>query len=188
MTKHLKMENEEKETLAPKPEEEKTSENQTEEGTSKETPEKTGEQSKELQSALAQKEHFRDKAEKLEKQVQEQSQDKAKEIAPAGTSPMEVVKLAKALEGYNQNEVEYITRNAKDSSIGAIIEATNDEWVKTAIAGTREKVEKEKSIPEPSSPSSAEGVKTSQDIENMSKEDHKKYEEQMLKRQKGIGI
>ena len=60
--------------------------------------------------------------------------------------------------------------------------------VKTAITGTREKVEKEKSIPEPSSPSSAEGVKTSQDIENMSKEDHKKYEEQFLKRQKGTGI
>jgi len=107
------------------------------------------EQSKELQSALAQKEHFREKFETSQKELEELKKNPNVKL-PASQNPMEVVKLAKALEGYNEEEVEFITRNASDDSIGGVIEATKDEWVKTAIQAKREKVVKEKQIPEPS--------------------------------------
>jgi len=67
-------------------------------------------------------------------------------------NPMEVVKLAKALEGYSEEEVDFITRNATDKSINGVISASKDEWVKTAIDARREKVVQEKKIPGSTSP------------------------------------
>jgi len=66
---------------------------------------------------------------------------------PSPTNPMEVVKLAKALEGYNEDEVDFIVRNASDKSVSGIIDATKDEWVETAIGAKRLKVEGEKKLP-----------------------------------------
>jgi len=104
--------------------------------------EKPETQSKELQSAIAQKEHFRTKYEEAKK---------ASPNIPGGSNPMEVVKLAKALEGYSEDEVSFITKNASDASIDSVIDATKDEWVQSAIHARREKVAKEKAIPSPSS-------------------------------------
>jgi len=104
------------------------------------------EQSKELQSALAQKEHFRKKYEESQKEL-------AKPNTPVDTldgNPMEVVHLAKALEAYTEDEVEFITRNASKKSIQGIIDASKDDWVKTAIQAKREKVVKENQKLEPS--------------------------------------
>jgi hypothetical protein len=113
-------------------------------------PEKTEETSKELQSALAQKEHFRKKYEKAKTELE----SKPTVNLPPSQNPMEVVKLAKALEGYNNDEIEFITKNASDNSINGVIEATKNEWVQSAIQARREKVAKEQAIPGPSGPSS----------------------------------
>jgi len=154
---------EEEETETP---EEKTEE-ETEAPEETSEPEKT-EQSKDLQSALAQKEHFRKKYEEsLSKMEKLGKSKKVSPDMPAPNNPMEVVKLAKALEGYNEDEVDFIVRNAPDKSIDGIITATKDEWVETAIKAKREKVESTKKTPAPSSPSSVLGGKTEEELEKM---------------------
>ena len=166
--------------------ENKTPKNETEIDTSKnlepETPETpkgdNPTETKELQSALAQKEHYRTKLEKAETELNKLKESPEVKL-PGSQNPMEVVKLAKALEGFNEDEVEFITRNASDTSIGGIIGATKDEWVKTAIDAKREKVEIENQIPEPTtkqtiSKKAIEDI-TADDLEKMSIEDKEKY-------------
>ena len=130
-----------------------------------------------MQSALAQKEHFRKKYEESQKEL-----GKPKPTTPEDTltgNPMEVVHLAKALGDYTEDEVEFITRNAPEKSIQGIIDASKDDWVKTAILARREKVDKEKSIPLPSTKQSLSKKPidkiTPADISLMSKEEKTDY-------------
>jgi len=156
----------------------------------KETPEKTeepekaepekAEESKEIdvKSLLAQKEHFREKYQKAKAEL-----DKLKSSGvQAPVDPLEVVKLAKALEGYNEEEIEFITRVAPEKSPDGILKALQDEWVKTAIEAKREKVAKEKKVPESSSPASKTGEITP---EEAAKDDQKWFD--YLQKQKGKG-
>jgi hypothetical protein len=109
-------------------------------------------ESKKLQTALAQKEHYREKNEKNERRLRE-LEGKAKEssqIETSNSSPMEIVRLAKALGDFSDEEIEFITRNSEDKTPEGIINASKDEWVKTAIEAKREKVEKESKNLEPS--------------------------------------
>ncbi len=115
------------------------------------------------------KNYYREKAEKLEKQLSE------KKIG--GTNPMEVVKLAKALEGFSEEEVDFITQNAKGDKIDDIIKATKDEWVKDAIDARRKKTADTKKIPGSSSPDFGRPSKTAQDIAKMSKDEFRTYAE-----------
>ena len=134
--------------------------------------EKTAEEkSKELASALPQKEHFRTKYEETEK-VRKELEEKLKALSgnPPNAipqDPIQVVKLAKALDGYSEEESELVLQFAKDKTPEAIIEATKNEWVQTAIQAKREKVAKEKQIPSPSSPS---GYTPPEDAEKAVKE------------------
>ncbi len=144
------------------------------------------EKSKDLQSALAQKEHFREKAEKAESKVKELETKLGAGVVKPTEDPMVIVRLAKALEGYDEAEADFILRNAKDSSPKEIIAASQDDWVKTAINAKREKVEKDKKVPSPSSPSAIFGDKSFDDVKGMSREEHKKWaEEQAQKSQSG---
>lgn len=129
-------------------------------------------------SLQAQKEHYRKKYEdalgKLDKyEKSSKSSDKAE--LPQTTSPMDTVKLAKALEGHSEDEIDFIVRNSSGNSPQDIVEASKDEWVKTAIEAKRKKAEEENKTPEPSSPSSAVKDKTSEDIEKMSDADYNKW-------------
>lgn len=139
-----------------------------------ETPEK----SKELQSALAQKEHFREKFEKAQKELDELKKKPNIEL-PQAQNPMEVVRLAKALEGYNEKEIGFISRNATDKSIDGIIQATKDEWVKAGVQAMRDKVEKENQKLEPStkiSPSEKPIEKiTEEDLRGMTVKQKEEY-------------
>jgi len=132
------------------------------------------EQSKELQSALAQKEHFRKKYEEAQDELK-----KPRNSTFTGQNPMEVVKLTKALEGYSEEEVEFITRNASDKSIEGIVGASKDDWVKTAIQARREKVAKESKTLEPSTKQSLveKSVEdtTNQDLRDMSVKEKEEF-------------
>lgn len=146
---------------------------------------KEPEQSKEFQSALAQKEFQREKREKAEARVKE-LEEKLQKVGQ-GTSvpvnPLEVVKLGKALSDYNEDETEFIIRNATDKSPDGIIKASQDDWVKTAIQAKREKVEKSKKIPEPSNVSSGEGFSEEIDIRGAAKlpdSEYKKLREKLI--------
>ena len=158
--------------------------------------EKTAEKSKELQSALAQKEHFREKAEKFEARVKE-LEEKANPNEPFSKgetpqSPLDIVKLGKALNKYDETEVDFIIRNAQDKSPEGIIKASQDEWVKDAIQARREKVAKEQKIPAPSAPS---GTASSIDVTKIVKEGERSIAESVAKkvaeleaRERGGGI
>ncbi len=92
-----------------------------------------------------------------------------------GTNPMEVVKLAKALEGFSEDEVDFITRNSGSAKIDDIIKATKDEWVKDAIDARRKKASDSKKIPGSTSPDFSSPSKNYRDIAKMSKEDFREY-------------
>lgn len=145
-----------------------------------ETPENETEKSeegksKDLQSALAQKEHFRGKFQTSQEELKrlqekisaftEKQQSEGKAELPKGanilgsTNPLELVRLNKALEGYSEEEVEFIIRNAPEKTIDGVINATKDEWVRTAVGAKREKAEKDKKVPSPTDRSPVVGGK-----------------------------
>jgi hypothetical protein len=103
-----------------------------------------------------------------------------------GTNPMEVVKLAKALEGYSEDEVDFITRNSKSAKIDDIIAVTKDEWVQDAIAARRKKVADSKKVPGSSSSDFASNVKSPKEIAEMKPEERAEYEEMLNRESTGI--
>jgi len=149
-------------------------------------PEKVG-QFKDLQSAIAQKEHFRAKAEKAE------AEKKALEERLKGYStkvtgdPLEAVRLGKALAQNSEEETDAIITYAKGKfntltpTPEQIIQASKDEWVTTAITARRVKVEGENKTPEPSSPSSIISGKTSDDIGKMDSREFGKFAKDAFK-------
>jgi len=158
--------------------EEGTVETPTEEGTDK-TPEeaKTSEKtqteaeglSKEQKSKLeafdriyAEKKSLEEKVKVLEEEMEKikpsskaeegkQNEEEVEEWS-APTDPIEIVRLGKVLNGYSEEEIEFIMRNAPTRDVEGIIGATKDPWVQAAIKAQREKVAKENKTPEPSSP------------------------------------
>ena len=143
-----------------------------------------------LSKAIGQKIKYRQQATQPPK---EEKKELPKE-EPKGTQqtdPKVYVKLSKALGEFNEDEIDFIYQFAKDSSPEAIIEASKDEWVKTAITAKREKVAKEKQIPEPGNLPGAETIKglTQEEI-TKDPEAHKKAWEKMMKEGKiqGTGV
>jgi hypothetical protein len=135
--------------------------------------EKPEEKSKDLQSALAQKDHYRTKLEKSEAE-KKSLEDKLKGFSSQTTGdPMESVALGKALADVSLEEAETIITYAKGKfnnlkpTPEQIIQASKDPWVIDAIKTQREKVKAENKTPAPSSPSSTIRGKTSEDIAKM---------------------
>lgn len=147
-TKVLKMnmENEIEEKETPE-------ENQKENQSPKTDTEKTEDKSKELLSALAQKDHFREKAEKAEAKAKELEEklSKASPGVQAPVDPLKLVEFAKAVDGFSAEEIGFAAKNAKDRTPEAIMEALKDPWVNDAIQARRDKVDKEKKALEPES-------------------------------------
>lgn len=165
---------------------------QVKENTETPTP-KEGENDNILKTALAQKEHFKEKAQKLEAQLKE-VQGKIPQGTQVGQDPRDVVKLAKALEGFSEEETEFIYRNAKGGDISNIIEASKDDWVKTAIEAKREKLQKDNKIPSPSNPmGSGFQEKGFLEIKDMTDEQFNAYQKELIerantKRSGGMGL
>jgi hypothetical protein len=103
---------------------------------------------KDKQTLSAQKEHFKEKFEK----IAPREEKKEIPIPTTNLSPLEIVNLAKTLNNFSADEVEFIVKVAKSNNPADIIAASKDEWVNTAITSRREKTEKENKIPSSSSP------------------------------------
>lgn len=117
-----------------------------------ETPTEKTDKSKELLSALAQKEHFRTKTEALETKVKELEGKLSQPIHTEKSvfaDPLQAVKLGKALQDYSEEELGVIMDVAKSTTPEAILEAANKQWVRDAIQSKREKVALEKRALEP---------------------------------------
>jgi len=150
-------------------------------------PEKTEEKSKDLQSALAQKDHYRTKLEKAEAD-KKALEEKLKGFSSQATGdPMEAVRLGKALAEHSEEEADIIITYAKGKfnnlkpTPEQIIQASKDEWVKAAISAQREKVRSENKTPAPSSPSPIIGGKTAEDISKMSTAEFSKMAREQMK-------
>lgn len=143
----------------------------------------------EIQKRDAQIAHWRDKAKKAEetlKTFKPKSENVEEWKAPS--DPLEVVKLGKVLKDYDEQETEFIIKNAPTRDIEGIIKAEKDEMVQFAIKSRREKVAKENKVPSPSSTPGGFIEKSPEDIEKMTDEEHKKYWKEQQERQKSEGI
>ena len=58
-----------------------------------------------------------------------------------------MVRLGRVLKDYNEDETEFIIRNAPTKDIDWITKAEKDPWVQSAIKSQRDKVANEKKIP-----------------------------------------
>jgi len=103
-----------------------------------------------------------------------------------GTNPMEVVKLAKSLEGYNEDEVAFISRNSKSGKIDDIIATTKDEWVQDAIAARRKKLADLKKVPGSTGSDFASNEKSVSEIQAMTPEQAQAYEDELNRESTGI--
>jgi len=140
--------------------------------------EKTAEEkSKELKSALAQKEHFRTKAEKAEADRAALEEKLKGNIEVKNLNPLEVVKLGKSLANYNEQETEYVIERAKgkfntlEPTPAQIIEASKDEMTQLTITAMREKVKKDKTPP----PSGKQDVTKGKTLKEMTLEEKNKF-------------
>lgn len=147
----------------------------------------------EIQKRDAQIAHWREKATKFEAEIKtlkpQPEPTKPNDNVPTSVSPMEAVKLGKALQSYSEDETNFIIRYANSDKPEDIIKAATDPWVQEAITSRREKVAKEKQIPSPSSPGGiAQGEKSPQEIAKMTREEHIAYEKEMQLKAQGQGI
>lgn len=136
------------------PEEEKPTEENQEatEGAPETSEAEKPETSNELKSALAQKDHFREKAEKAESERAKAIEDlKRAQKASGGESSMDVedfIDINTALDGLDPKEKEYLVQQHKMSG-KALSEIRDDENFKLWQSAYRQKVEKNKTL-EPS--------------------------------------
>lgn len=166
-------------------EERETLSNQEEETAPQGVQEEKPDKDKEFQTLEAQKRHWREKAEKLEKQLSQQT--------TGGTDPMEAVRLGKALADLTPEETDEAVIRAKGRfntlkpTPDQIIKAIQDEQFKLSIEAGRKKLADSKKIPGSSSPDFARPTKNYQDIAKMSKEQFRDYAQKQEQRG-GTGI
>ena len=96
--------------------------------------------------------------------------------------------LEKTLKDYDEQETEFIIKNAPTKDIDGIIKAEKDEMVQFAIKSRRDKVAKEQKVPSPSGSSGGFSEKSASELEKMSRDDHKKYWKEQQERQASEGI
>ena len=155
------------------------------------------EKSKELQSAIAQKEHFKKKFEDSQKTIEELRRDPKFSNQVSSMDTMQAVRLSKALQGFSEEETDFILRNTPGKTPEEIIKASQDEWVKDAIQARRAKAAAQNKVPSPGSSSPfANTVKSPQDVnamlEGKSKEEQSRlmqeYEAKVVKEMRAKGI
>jgi len=141
---------EEVEDTSKKPQEGDTSQKTEVGGSESESSQK---EDKEKQSLYAQKEHYRNKVKKLEEEIEKLKEEKGVDKEPTSEGEDNIVDLVKriqVLKDFSPEELEIIHRNARGAGI-SLEEAAQLDDVKMAIEARREKVAKEKKVPEPSS-------------------------------------
>lgn len=150
------------------------------------------EKSKELQSALAQKEHFRDKAEKAEKELESLKKEKPSESAPTEEKDEWKSKVEFLLQNqekkYSETEFDHISVVATQKGIG-LDEAAKQ--VDSYIQFERDKVETAKKVPGSTAPGAPVHQKSWKDIQKFGidakgKAEFRDYVEKMEKESTGM--
>lgn len=131
--------------------------------------EKTEQKSKELQSALAQKDHFREKFEKAEQEriaLEKALNDNSKNVGKAALDVEDYIDISASLEGLDQREKEYLAQQHKLTNL-PLKDIRNNEDFQLWQGAYRQKVEKERALT-PTNNTSLENVPMSfeQKLEN----------------------
>jgi hypothetical protein len=143
---------------------------------------------KEQKSKLAAFDRIYAENKSLKSKVANSSEKEETEFWQASKDPLEIVKLGKVLKDYDEQETEFIIKNAPSKDIDGIIKAEKDEMVQFAIKSRREKATKENKVPSPSGSSGGFSEKSAQEVEKLSRDDHKKYWKEQQERQASEGI
>ncbi len=107
--------------------------------------------SKELQSALAQKDHYREKFEKAESDRKAlEARLNNKPDAETKVEALDLIKLGKKLQDYSDLEIDFATAHAKSKNPEEILRVLDDPMVKLAIQAHREKEAKDRQALKPS--------------------------------------
>ena len=155
-----------------------------------ETSEKPAEPSSDLEEKNRRLYARMKKAEEEAKRLKEElERAKAQAQPQPAVDPINLAKTVSALKDYTPEELDFIAMISRAKNIPPE-EAVKTEEAKLYIQARREKVAKEKKVPEPSSPSATPSKELPpEDIAKMSKEEHKKlFEEHLRKRAAGEGV
>lgn len=126
-----------------------------------------------VQSLQQQKEHWREKAEKLAKE----KADLEARIPTEPKSEVDFLETAKVAKKYDESELEVIANYAKKTGL-SVAQAEKDDVVQLAIEAKRAKIAKESAIP---APSGANLDSTSyKKVSEMTREEHMQYEKEKL--------
>jgi hypothetical protein len=101
---------------------------------------------KDLETALAQKAHWREKAEKLQAQIDALKPKEEPKKQPE--DDLSIVKKVKLLSGLSEEQISFVSNYARGT--GKSLEDTlQDQSVKIAIEAMDKKMQEEKKVPEP---------------------------------------
>ncbi len=101
--------------------------------------------SKDFDSAVAQKEHFREKFEKSETEKRA-LEAKMGQNQGGTTDSIDQIKLGKKLVDYSDDELDFVVSFAGSKSPEQVLKALENPYVQQGIKAQREKVEKERAI------------------------------------------
>jgi len=120
---------------------------------------------KQLKTALAQKEHFRKKSQ----EKKETKEEINKTNTPTTITRQEAILFAK---GYTEEEVDLANKISGINGV-SLLEAIEDEYVKTKVDSRRQKEKSEKASLNTSSGNAP--VKADKPVGDMTREEHEKY-------------
>ena len=107
--------------------------------------------------------------------LKKETKSAKEEEVKSSSSPVELVRLGKKLEGYSNEELDFIIDHAGSDDTNKILEASKDEFVQLAIKAKRQKVADDNKVP--ASTYGGFSNDSGKDIKDMSTDEFKKLEE-----------
>jgi hypothetical protein len=134
-----------------------------------------------VKTVLAQKEHFRTKAERLEKELSE-----AKGKPAEATITLEAIKIGKKLEKYSDEVIDDVAKVIKSTNPNDILAALENPYIKRGIeAKQQEEINKSK-VPGSSGSIGYGNQKSPDEIRKLTPEEHMKLDQESLRPSTGI--
>lgn len=143
-----------------------------------ETPETKQEKPEvDVNTVLAQKDHFRTKAEKLEKEIAELRG----KTSPDSNLTLQAIMIGKKLDKYSDDEIFSVAKVIKSDKPEDILNALENSFVKRGIEAERQEKNNLKKIPGSSTSDMGQPSKNYRDIAKMSKDEFREYAKQQEK-------
>jgi hypothetical protein len=99
---------------------------------------------------------------------------------------LEAIKIGKKLEKYSDDEIDSVAKIIKSNKPEDILSALDNSFIKQGIELEREKIKESNKIPGSSSSGFTSDEKSSDEVKNMTPEEHRKYFEKQMRKGQGI--